>query len=105
MSHHIKGSCAPRVSRGEKNVIVPEGTGSRAGRQKGARVSGLVRAVTLAGLIGLFAMVLPAVASALPPTGISGTVTDAETHAGVPNPNVCLYNESNTLIECQTVTT
>ena len=57
----------------------------------------------LVGCVALFA--LPPVASAAP-TGISGKITEAEApHAGIPNPNVCLYNESHTLIECQTVTT
>ena len=102
MSHQGKGSCAPRVSRGDKSLIDAEAAGPRAGRQEGARASALVRAVAVAGVLGLCAMLLPAVAVALPPTGISGTVTDAETHAGIENVNVCLYTEGDTLIECKT---
>jgi len=63
------------------------------------------RAVTAAGMVALCAMFLPAMASAIITTGISGTVTNAETHARIANPNVCLYSESDTLIECQIVTT
>jgi Carboxypeptidase regulatory-like domain len=101
MSHYIKGSCVPRVSRGDKNLTDPEGAGSWAGRQTGARVSALVRAVAIAGLLGLCAMVLPAAASALPTGGISGKVTDTETHA-ISGANVCLYEENETLIKCKT---
>ncbi len=57
----------------------------------------------LVGCVALFA--LPSVASAIPITGISGKITNAETHAAIASPNVCLYNESYTLVECQTVTT
>jgi len=46
-------------------------------------------------------MLLPAMASALPTTGISGKVTNAETHAGIEKANVCLYNESSTLLKCE----
>jgi hypothetical protein len=102
MSHHITGSCAPRVSRGDKSLIDAEAAGSRAGRQEGARASALARAVAVAGVLGLCVMLLPAAASALPPTGISGTVTDAETHAGIEKVDVCLYTEGDTLIECKT---
>ncbi len=102
MSHHITGSCASRVSRGDESLIDTEAAGSRAGRQEGARASALVRAVAVAGMLGLCAMLLPAAASALPPTGISGTVTDAETHAGIEKVDVCLYTEGDTLIECKT---
>ena len=57
----------------------------------------------LAVLVGCLALLaLPPVASALPPTGISGKVTNAETHAGIEKANVCLYSESNVLIECRT---
>jgi Carboxypeptidase regulatory-like domain len=60
------------------------------------------RTVALAVLVALCAMLLPAAASAISPTGISGKVTNAETHAGIEKVNVCLYNESETLIECRT---
>ena len=39
----------------------------------------IVRTITIAGVLGLCAMLAPAAASALPAGGISGTVTDAET--------------------------
>jgi hypothetical protein len=52
----------------------------------------------LVGCMALFA--LPSVASALPPGGISGKVTDTEDHA-ISGANVCLYSESGTLIECK----
>jgi hypothetical protein len=73
----------------------------RSRRRNGAPLRGAL--AVLVGCVVLFA-VAP-VASALLPTGISGTVTDAETHVGIANPNLCLYSESYTLIECQTVTT
>lgn len=60
------------------------------------------RTAALAVLVALCAMLLPAAASAIPPTGISGKVTNAENHAGIEKVNVCLYNESDTLIECRT---
>ena len=65
-------------------------------------MSAFVRAVAITGVLGLCAMLLPAMASALPSTGFSGKVTDAETHAGIEKANVCLYSESNVLIECKT---
>ena len=78
----------------------PEARRSRGRRRSVARCSLAI----MVGCMALFA--LAPVASALPPTGISGKITEAEApHAGIPNPNVCLYNESHTLIECQTVTT
>jgi len=55
----------------------------------------------LTGLIALGAMLLPAMASALPTGGISGTVTDTEAHA-ISGANVCLYKENETQIECKT---
>ena len=101
MPHHIEGSCAPHVSRGDRNLTDPDGTGSGAGRTRGARVSAFVRAVAITGVLGLCAMLLPAMASAAG-TGISGTVTNAETHAGIEKANVCLYRENDELIECRT---
>jgi Carboxypeptidase regulatory-like domain len=53
----------------------------------------------LVGCMALFA--LPSVASALPPGGISGKVTDTEAHA-ISGANVCLYEENETLIKCET---
>lgn len=64
-------------------------------------MSALARAVSLAGVLGLCAMLLPAAASALPTGGISGKVTDTEAHP-ISGANVCLYTESETLIECIT---
>ncbi|HEY5045891.1 MAG TPA: carboxypeptidase-like regulatory domain-containing protein, partial [Solirubrobacteraceae bacterium] len=65
-------------------------------------MSGLVRAVTLAGLIGLFAMVLPAVAAAT--TGIEGTVTEAEApHTGITGAEACAYDATTDVqVECAT---
>ena len=55
----------------------------------------------LAGLIALCAMLLPAAASALPPGGISGTVTDAETSAPIIGAKVCAFETaSEKLVEC-----
>jgi hypothetical protein len=45
------------------------------------------------------ASVLPAVAAAA--TGLSGQVTDAETHTPIAGANVCVYSESEALIECK----
>jgi hypothetical protein len=47
----------------------------------------------LVGCVALFAV--GPVAAAQAGTGISGKITEAEApHAGIPSPNVCLYNES-----------
>ena len=55
----------------------------------------------LAGLIALGALLLPAMASALPTGGISGKVTDTEAHP-ISGASVCLYTEGGTQIECKT---
>jgi Carboxypeptidase regulatory-like domain len=55
----------------------------------------------LVGCVALFAV--GPVAAAQAGTGISGKVTEAEApHAGIEKANVCLYSESNVLIECKT---
>jgi hypothetical protein len=57
----------------------------------------------LAGLIALCAMLLPAAAGALPPAGIKGTVSDAETSAAISGVEVCAYESSaETRVECAT---
>ncbi len=61
----------------------------------------IVRTVTIAGVLGLCTMLLPAAASALPAGGISGKVTDTEAHP-ISGAEVCLYTESETRIECIT---
>ena len=50
----------------------------------------IVRSVTIAGVLGLCAMLAPAAASAAT-GGINGTVTDAETHAAIEGAKVCAY--------------
>jgi hypothetical protein len=61
----------------------------------------IVRSVTIAAVLGLCTMLLPAMASALPPAGIKGTVTDAETSAAVDGAEVCAYESSvETRVEC-----
>ena len=57
----------------------------------------IVRTVTIAGVLGLCTMLLPAAASALPAGGISGKVTDTEAHP-ISGAEVCLYTESETRI-------
>jgi len=59
-----------------------------------------IRAIALTGLIALCAMLAPAAASAIPITGISGDVTNGETHAGIEGARVCLYEEDDTLVKC-----
>jgi hypothetical protein len=55
----------------------------------------------LASLIALCAMLLPAAASALPGTGVKGTVIDAETSAAIGGAEVCAYESSvETSVEC-----
>jgi hypothetical protein len=61
----------------------------------------LARAVTAAGLIALCAMLLPAAASAIPPTGISGTVTSASTHVGIQGAEVCAIPTGGGTRECK----
>ncbi|MGO9247870.1 MAG: collagen binding domain-containing protein, partial [Solirubrobacteraceae bacterium] len=73
--------------RDATNHADPEGAGS--GRREGARASALVRAVAIAGVVGLCAMVLPAAASALPNTGIKGSVTNSSTHSPIAGVEVC----------------
>jgi hypothetical protein len=64
-------------------------------------VSALARAVAISGVLGLCAMVLPAAASALSPTGISGTVTNTEATA-IEGAEACLFESgSETLIACE----
>jgi len=89
MPHHSEGSCAQHVSRGDKNLTDPDAAGSGAGRPRQARVSALARAVAISGVLGLCAMLLPAAASALPPTGIKGQVTDSSTHEPISGAEVC----------------
>src|SRR5665213_1746965 len=102
MPHHITGSCAPQVSRGDRNPTDPEDAGSGVERPRGARVSALVRAVTVTGVLGLCAMLLPAAASAIiPPTGISGTVTSASTHVGIQGAEVCASPTGGGARECK----
>ncbi len=102
MRHNIGGSCAPHVSRGDKNLTDPHAAGSRAGRPRQARVSALARAVAISGVLGLCAMVLPAAASALLPTGISGTVTDAETSEPISGAEVCAYESAHEVsVKCE----
>jgi len=65
-------------------------------------VSALVRAVTVTGVLGLCAMLLPAAASAIiPPTGISGTVTSASTHVGIQGAEVCANPTGGGTRECK----
>lgn len=64
------------------------------------RAGTLLRTTVLASLIALGVMLLSGAASALGATEISGTVTNAETHAGISGVTVCLYKESGELIEC-----
>jgi hypothetical protein len=56
------------------------------------RYTGPTAIATVTGLIALCAMLLPAAASAITPTGISGMVTDASsaTHVPIANLNVCI---------------
>jgi hypothetical protein len=93
----------PLPSSSRRDTTDQAGPGTR--QPRGGLRNGAPRwaLAVLIGCVALFA-VAP-VASALPPTGISGKITNAETHAGIASPNVCLYSESHTLIECQTVTT
>jgi Carboxypeptidase regulatory-like domain len=48
-----------------------------------------IRPVAIAGVLGLCAMLLPAAASALSPTGIKGKVTDSGTHTPISGAEVC----------------
>ena len=86
------------LSRSDAADRANAGTQQHPGRRRnGASRRALA---VLVGCVALFA-VAP-VASALAITGISGKVTNAETHAGIEKANVCLYNEGLTLIECRT---
>ena len=90
MRRHTAGSRArSQVPRGDRNLIEPGARGLESGQPAGRPVRYLARAVTAAGLIALCAMLLPAMASAIPPTGISGTVTSASTHVGIQGAEVC----------------
>lgn len=53
------------------------------------RHSGITATAIITGLIALCAMSLPAPAGAIPPTGISGTVSSAVTHTGAEGAQVC----------------
>jgi hypothetical protein len=62
-------------------------------RLRVSALAGVARSLVLCGsLVALCGMLLPAVASATPPTGITGTVTNASsaTHEAVANLNVCV---------------
>jgi Carboxypeptidase regulatory-like domain len=52
-------------------------------------VTALARAVAITGVLGLCAMLLPAMASALPHTGIKGRVIDSSTHESISGAEVC----------------
>ncbi|HTR73471.1 MAG TPA: carboxypeptidase regulatory-like domain-containing protein, partial [Solirubrobacteraceae bacterium] len=55
------------------------------------RTFALVRALAVTGVLGLGAMLLPAVAGALPITGIKGRVTNAETFEAIAGAEVCAF--------------
>jgi hypothetical protein len=58
--------------------------------------------LTLAALLALCAMLLPAAASALSPTGISGKVTDAETSNPISGAEACAYESAvETRVKCE----
>jgi carboxypeptidase family protein len=59
-----------------------------------------VRVLALTVLIALCAMLVPAAAGAIPITGISGEVTNGETHTGIEGAGVCLYEEDDILVKC-----
>ncbi len=102
MRRHTAGSRArSQVSRGDRNLIEPGARGLEAARPAGRHVRHLARAVTAAGLIALCAMLLPAAASAIPPTGISGTVTSASTHVGIQGAEVCANPTGSGTRECE----
>lgn len=71
-----------------RNSWIPKEPDPGVGRPRGARVSALVRAVTIVGVLGLCAM-LPAAAGAAPTGSISGAVTNAGTHEGIQGAEVC----------------
>lgn len=92
------------ISTSHRHAVTDDHVTSRVDGSNMWRSGAARRALAvLVGCVALFAL-LP-VASALASTGFSGKITNAETHAGIPSPDVCLYSESNTLIECQIVTT
>jgi Carboxypeptidase regulatory-like domain len=79
----------------------PDAAGSGAGRPRGASASALVRTVTIAGVLGLCAMLLPAVAAAAT-GGIGGTVTSAETTKPIENAEACAYESAfETQVKCE----
>jgi hypothetical protein len=49
----------------------------------------IVRTIAIAGVLGLCAMLLPAAASAMSPTGIKGKVTDSGPHTPISGAEVC----------------
>ncbi len=93
MRRHTADSRADtQVPGGDRDLAELGGPRGRAPgivRPAGRHVRRLVRAVTAAGLTALCAMLLPATASAISATGISGTVTSASTHLGIQGAEVC----------------
>jgi hypothetical protein len=87
------------VSSSHRDATDHAGPGTRQSHDR--RRNGAPRWVlaVLVGCLALFA--LPSVASALPTGGISGKVTDTESHA-ISGADVCLYEENETLIKCKT---
>ena len=117
MHSHIDGSRAPQAARGDTHLSeagdhsVSEAVGPtrssgpvgrRVGRRAPGRMGGLVWAVVLVGLVALGAMALPAAASAAPPEGISGTVSNTEGEP-IDGAKVCAYETTiPTQLECTT---
>jgi hypothetical protein len=105
MRRHTAGSRAhTQVPGGDMTLAElggPRGRVPGIARPARRHLRRLARAVTAAGLTALCAMLLPAAASAIPPTGISGTVTSASTHVGIQGAEVCASPTGGGTLVCK----
>ncbi|HTW42982.1 MAG TPA: carboxypeptidase regulatory-like domain-containing protein [Solirubrobacteraceae bacterium] len=86
---------APQAPDEQREPHAPAGAGAGP-PHRGARV----RILGALGAVALVAVLLPATAAAIPPTAISGKVTNAKTKAGIDGARVCATLESGGTPKC-----